>query len=159
MGSSTAALQIQKELLFHIDPNNGDESSNKIADFFEKCKTDAEYWNKMSAAGLQRIYECYTLKIYANKVLNMDLFMDFGGTRTRNRKLAKQRYIEAFYNLQFNNLAKNVPIPEFASSTQTSSTSKTKPQETTPTAVVESQHSLSNPGSQTQIRGGPIPSA
>ncbi|KAL0441177.1 UNVERIFIED_CONTAM: Sucrose synthase 6 [Sesamum radiatum] len=23
---------------FHIDPNNGDESSNKIADFFEKCK-------------------------------------------------------------------------------------------------------------------------
>lgn len=44
---------------FHIDPNNGDESSNKIADFFEKCKKDTEYWNKVSAAGLQRIYEWY----------------------------------------------------------------------------------------------------
>jgi sucrose synthase len=42
---------------FHIDPINGDESSNKIADFFEKCKVDATYWNKFSTAGLQRINE------------------------------------------------------------------------------------------------------
>lgn len=42
---------------FHIDPNNGDEASNKIADFFEKSKTDATYWDKFSKAGLQRIYE------------------------------------------------------------------------------------------------------
>ena len=42
---------------FHIDPTNGDESSNKITDFFAKCNTDAGYWNKMSEAGLQRIYE------------------------------------------------------------------------------------------------------
>lgn len=42
---------------FHIDPNNGDNASNKIADFFEKCKTEAIYWDKFSKAGLQRIYE------------------------------------------------------------------------------------------------------
>lgn len=42
---------------FHIDPNNGDESSNKIADFFEQCKKDPEHWRKISNAGLQRIYE------------------------------------------------------------------------------------------------------
>lgn len=42
---------------FHVDPNNGDESSNRIADFFEKCKIDVEHWNRMSKAGLQRIYE------------------------------------------------------------------------------------------------------
>lgn len=42
---------------FHIDPNNGDESSNKIADFFQKCKEDPGYWTKVSTAGLQRIYE------------------------------------------------------------------------------------------------------
>lgn len=42
---------------FHIDPNNSDESSNKIADFFEKCKTDAGHWNQLSAAGRQRIDE------------------------------------------------------------------------------------------------------
>lgn len=42
---------------FHVDPNNGEESSNKIADFFEKCKNDPEHWNRISNAGLQRIYE------------------------------------------------------------------------------------------------------
>lgn len=42
---------------FHIDPNNGDESSEKIADFFTKCKVDVEYWDQLSQAGLQRIYE------------------------------------------------------------------------------------------------------
>ena len=42
---------------FHIDPHNGEESSNKIADFFEKCLQDSTHWNKISAAGLQRINE------------------------------------------------------------------------------------------------------
>lgn len=42
---------------FHIDPNNGDESSNKIADFFEKSKLDPAYWNMFSTEGLKRINE------------------------------------------------------------------------------------------------------
>lgn len=42
---------------FHIDPNNGDEASNKIAEFFERCKQDNSYWNKISTGGLQRIEE------------------------------------------------------------------------------------------------------
>lgn len=53
---------------FHIDPNNGDESSNKIADFFEKCRGDNGYWSRMSQAGLNRINEWYfvtRLKIHS----------------------------------------------------------------------------------------------
>ncbi|XP_059453359.1 sucrose synthase 7-like [Corylus avellana] len=96
---------------FHIDPNNGDESSNKIADFFEKCKRDAEYWNKMSKAGLQRIYECYTWKIYAKKLLNMGTIYGFWRQLNKEQKLAKQRYIQMFYNLQFRNLARKLLIP------------------------------------------------
>lgn len=42
---------------FHIDPYNGDESSDKIADFFEACKVDPTYWNKFSTEGLKRINE------------------------------------------------------------------------------------------------------
>ncbi|CDP01701.1 unnamed protein product [Coffea canephora] len=93
---------------FHIDPNHGDESSNKIADFFQKCKEDPEYWNRISAQGLQRIYECYTWKIYANKVLNMGCVYNFWRQLNIDQKIAKQRYIQTFYNLQFRNLAKNV---------------------------------------------------
>ncbi|RWW68639.1 hypothetical protein BHE74_00023825 [Ensete ventricosum] len=53
---------------FHIDPTNGDEASAKMADFFDKCK-DPSYWNKISTAGLQRIYEWYvgTLVWYVQK--------------------------------------------------------------------------------------------
>ncbi|KAM2685470.1 hypothetical protein FF1_047170 [Malus domestica] len=96
---------------FHIDPNNGDEASNKIADFFEKSKTDAAHWDRISKAGLQRIYECYTWKIYANKVLNMGSTYTFWRQLNKEQKQAKQRYIQMFFSLQYRNLVKNVPIP------------------------------------------------
>ncbi|XP_050366072.1 sucrose synthase 7-like isoform X2 [Argentina anserina] len=96
---------------FHIDPNNGDDTSIKIADFFEKCKTDATYWEQYSKAGLQRINECYTWKIYANKVLNMGCTYTFWRQMNKEQKQAKQRYIQMFFNLQYRNLVKNVPIP------------------------------------------------
>ncbi|KAL0421698.1 UNVERIFIED_CONTAM: Sucrose synthase 6 [Sesamum latifolium] len=96
---------------FHIDPNNGDESSNKIADFFERCKGDSRYWNRVSLAGLKRINECYTWKIYANKVLNMGLAYGFWRQLNKEQKQSKQRYIDVFYNLQFRKLAKNSTIP------------------------------------------------
>ncbi|XP_062105534.1 sucrose synthase 7-like [Humulus lupulus] len=96
---------------FHIDPNNGDEASNKIADFFEMCKQDATYWNKFSIAGLQRINECYTWKIYANKVLNMGCVYNFWRQLNKEQKQAKQRYLQLFYSLLFRKLVNNVPIP------------------------------------------------
>lgn len=96
---------------FLIDPHNVEETSNKIADFFEKCKEDAGYWNMLSIEGLKRINECYTWKIYANKVLNMGSIYNFWRQLNKEQKQAKQRYIEMFYNLQFRNLVKNVPIP------------------------------------------------
>ncbi|GAV61753.1 Glycos_transf_1 domain-containing protein/Sucrose_synth domain-containing protein [Cephalotus follicularis] len=96
---------------FHIDPNNGDDSSNKIADFFEKCIEDLEIWNRFSTEGLKRINECYTWKIYANKVLNMGSMYTFWRQLNKEQKQAKHRYIQMFYNLQYRNLVKNVPIP------------------------------------------------
>ncbi|BAT81309.1 hypothetical protein VIGAN_03099800 [Vigna angularis var. angularis] len=96
---------------FHIDPLNGDESSKKISDFFEKCKMDPSQWNVISAAGLQRINECYTWKIYANKMVNMGNIYTFWRQVNKEQKEAKQRYIQMFYNLIFKNLVKTVPVP------------------------------------------------
>lgn len=95
---------------FHIDPNNGDESSNKIANFFEKCKSDATYWTTISTGGLKRIYECYTWKIYAKKVLNMGSFYGFWKQLNKEQKEAKKRYLQMFYNV-LSLQARNVPIP------------------------------------------------
>ncbi|XP_047946933.1 sucrose synthase 7-like [Salvia hispanica] len=112
---------------FHIDPNNGDESSNKIADFFEKCKADSRYWNRMSHGGLRRINECYTWKIYANKVLNMGSAYGFWKQLIKDQKQAKQRYIDIFYNLQFRKLAKNLLISEETKPATSSKTPTPKP--------------------------------
>ncbi|KAJ9540913.1 hypothetical protein OSB04_027419, partial [Centaurea solstitialis] len=95
---------------FQIDPNNGDESSNKIADFFQKCKEDDEYWNRISEGGLKRIYECYTWKIYANKVLNMGNIYTFWKQLNKEQKQLKQRYIQLFYNLHYKSMVRTVPI-------------------------------------------------
>ncbi|KAK9117991.1 hypothetical protein Scep_016084 [Stephania cephalantha] len=103
----------------HIDPNNGDESSNKIAAFFDKCKEDPDHWNRMSTAGLKRIYECYTWKIYANKVLNMGSIYNFWRQLNKDHKLARQRYIQMFYNLQFKNLVKNIGTGSTVPSSET----------------------------------------
>uniref|UniRef100_A0A2N9ENP6 Sucrose synthase n=1 Tax=Fagus sylvatica TaxID=28930 RepID=A0A2N9ENP6_FAGSY len=112
---------------FHIDPSYGDDASNKIADFFEKCKVDATYWNKFSIAGLQRINECYTWKIYANKVLNMASIYSFWRRLNKEQKQAKLRYIQMFYNLQFKSLVKNVPIPSEEASTVPKPNVKSQP--------------------------------
>jgi sucrose synthase len=116
---------------FHIDPSYGDDASNKIADFFEKCKVDATYWNKFSIAGLQRINECYTWKIYANKVLNMASIYSFWRRLNKEQKQAKLRYIQMFYNLQFKSLVKNVPIPSEEASTVPKPNVKSQPSKST----------------------------
>ncbi|XP_062006166.1 sucrose synthase 7-like isoform X1 [Rosa rugosa] len=125
---------------FHIDPNNGDDASSKIADFFEKCKTEATYWDKYSKAGLQRIYECYTWKIYANKVLNMGCTYTFWRQLNKEQKQAKQRYIQMFFNLQYRNLVKNVPIPS------------DEPEKPAPKPVTKSQTTLSTRRSQSRLQ-------
>ncbi|XP_052190356.1 sucrose synthase 6-like [Diospyros lotus] len=93
---------------FHIDPNNGDETGNKIADFFHKCKQDSGHWLRMSEAAVRRINECYTWKIYANKVLNMGSIYGFWRQLNKKEKQAKQKYIDMFYNLQFRNLVQKI---------------------------------------------------
>ncbi|XP_022137007.1 sucrose synthase 6 isoform X2 [Momordica charantia] len=113
---------------FHIDPNNGDESSKKIAAFFEKCKSDAGYWNKMSEAGLRRIYESYTWNIYAKKALNMGSVYGFWRQLTKDQKQAKLRYIEIIYSLLFRKLVKNIPVPtEESSPAPTTATTPQQP--------------------------------
>lgn len=43
----------------------------------------------------------YTWKIYANKVLNMGSLYGFWKKVNNKEKLAKQRYLQMFYDLQF----------------------------------------------------------
>lgn len=42
---------------FHIDPYHPDQAAAHMADFFQRCKEEPDYWHKISDAGLQRIKE------------------------------------------------------------------------------------------------------
>ncbi|XP_058082067.1 sucrose synthase 4 isoform X2 [Magnolia sinica] len=46
---------------FHIDPYHPDQAAEILADFFAQSKKDPSYWDKISNAGLQRIYERWDL--------------------------------------------------------------------------------------------------
>jgi sucrose synthase len=43
----------------HIDPYHSDKAADILVNFFDKCKADPSYWDKISQGGLQRIYEKY----------------------------------------------------------------------------------------------------
>ncbi|CAK9152797.1 unnamed protein product [Ilex paraguariensis] len=134
---------------FHINPTDGEESGNKIADFFEKCKKDGATWSKMSRAALKRINECYTWKIYANKVLNMGSVYGLWRQLNKPQKQAKQRYIDLFYNLHFKKLANNLAKPSDETE-QSRPAETTRPQLPAPPAVPEPPQPALTPIPETQ---------
>jgi len=95
---------------FHIDPYHGDSASDRIADFFERCKTDPSYWVKISNGGLQRIYERYTWKIYAEKLMTLSGVYGFWKYVSKLERRETRRYLEMFYTLKYRNLVKTVPL-------------------------------------------------
>lgn len=47
----------------HIDPYHSDKAADILVNFFDKCKGDPSYWDKISQGGLQRIYEKYAFSL------------------------------------------------------------------------------------------------
>ncbi|KAH7284986.1 hypothetical protein KP509_33G005600 [Ceratopteris richardii] len=95
---------------FHIDPYNGEESSAKIVGFFEACKKDPSYWKKISDGGLQRIYEKYTWKIYAERLMTLTRVYSFWKYVSKLGRRDARRYLEMFYILKYRDLVKTVPV-------------------------------------------------
>jgi len=95
---------------FHIDPYHGDCASECIADFFERCKTDPGYWDKISNAGLQRIYEKYTWQIYSEKLMTLAGVYGFWKYVSKLGRRETRRYLEMFYILKYRDLVKTVPL-------------------------------------------------
>lgn len=82
----------------------------RLQTFFEKCKANSNYWNVISDAGLQRIYDCYTWKIYAKKLINLTNIYGYWKHISKKNRREIQRYMKMFYTLKYQNLVKNVPI-------------------------------------------------
>ncbi|KAL4643015.1 hypothetical protein ACB092_02G061900 [Castanea dentata] len=95
---------------FHVDPYYPDQVSAILIDFFESCQRDPGYWDKISDAGLKRIFERYTWKIYTERLLTLAGVYGFWKYVSKLERRETRRYLEMFYNLKFRNLVKSIPL-------------------------------------------------
>jgi len=93
---------------FHIDPNHGDQAADAMADFFEKCEADGEYWEKMSKGALARIESHYTWKLYGERTMTLARVYGFWKYVTDLERAETRKYLDMFYALQYRRLAENV---------------------------------------------------
>ncbi len=93
---------------FHIDPNNGEESTKVILDFINKSKKSPAYWDKISKQGLKRVKEKYTWQLYAKKALTLSKIYGFWKYITNLERLETHRYLEMFYGSVYRPLVKKM---------------------------------------------------
>ncbi len=91
---------------FHIDPNNEDSISQLLVDFFVQCKNEPDYWHTIARGGVMRVYEKYTWKLYAERMMTFARIYGFWRYVSNLERMETKRYLEMFYSLQFRPLAK-----------------------------------------------------
>jgi sucrose synthase len=53
------------------------QAADIMADFFDHCAADPSFWERISRAGLDRIYSRYTWDIYARRLLTLSSVYGF----------------------------------------------------------------------------------
>ena len=94
---------------FHINPNHGEATADRLADFLESCATVPKVWHNISQQGINRVESRYTWKLYAKRLITLSCIYGFWQYVTDLERQETKRYLEMFYNLQFRQLANRVP--------------------------------------------------
>jgi len=93
---------------FHIDPNHGAQSAQKIADFLESCREDPNHWLEISLAAVRRVESRYTWKRYAERLITLSCIYGFWKYVTNLERQETKRYLEMLYSLEFRIRAREV---------------------------------------------------
>ena len=103
-------MEIIKDNLsgFHIDPNHGEQSADKILKFFQRCEENPETWETISSASIKRVQEHYTWERYAKRMLSLSCIYGFWKYVTNLDRDETRRYLEMYYGLMFKKLANSV---------------------------------------------------
>ncbi len=86
---------------FHIDPNHGDQVCDELQEFFNRCETEDDYWQKISDAAIERIRSRYTWERYASRMMTLSRIYGFWKYVTNLERDETRRYLQMFYGLQF----------------------------------------------------------
>ncbi|MCA9773947.1 MAG: glycosyltransferase, partial [Myxococcales bacterium] len=93
---------------FHIDPYNGEDAAERMADFFDRAAGDAAYWDQISRATLERVEARYTWKLYAERMMTLSRIYGFWRYVSDLERAETSRYLQMFYGLQFRPLAAKI---------------------------------------------------
>lgn len=93
---------------FHIDPNHGEQASQRIYEFLQKTAEDETHWYDISNGGLERVKRRYTWELYAERMMTLSRIYGFWKYVTDLERDETRRYIEMFYSLKFLPLAKEL---------------------------------------------------
>jgi len=85
---------------FHLDPNQGAETADLIAEFFEACAKKPARWEQISRAGRDRVEARYTWKLYANRLMTLSRVYGFWRYLTTQERAETNAYLQMLYNLQ-----------------------------------------------------------
>lgn len=94
---------------FHIDPNQGEVVAQQLNDFFAHCKKEPAYWTQISQAGMQRVEERFTWKLYANRMISLAQVYAFWNHITTKERAESRAYLDLFHKLQMRQLIANIP--------------------------------------------------
>ncbi|KAL4297961.1 hypothetical protein GQ457_12G021720 [Hibiscus cannabinus] len=95
---------------FNIDPYHGDQAAEILVEFFDKCRKDPSYWDKISEGGLKRIQEKYTWKIYSERLLTLTGVYGFWKHVSNLDRRESRRYLEMFHALKYRKLVLFDPV-------------------------------------------------
>ena len=90
---------------FHIDPNHGDRSAQRIARFLQRCREEPDYWESISQGGIDRVNERYTWRLYAERMMTLSRVYGFWKHVSGLKRTETRRHLEMFYALQYRPLA------------------------------------------------------
>lgn len=93
---------------FHIDPNHGEQVSTQLLEFFQRCQTEADYWQTLSEGAIRRVQARYNWKLYAERLMTLSRVYGFWKYTTNLERWETQRYLEMFYGLMYRQLANQV---------------------------------------------------
>ena len=79
-----------------------------MADFFQRCEQQQDYWKRISDAGLRRVAERYTWERYAEKMMTLSRIYGFWKYVSDLERAETRRYLQMFYSLQFRPLAQQL---------------------------------------------------
>ncbi len=95
---------------FHIDPNDGADSAERIYRFLRQSQQNASSWQAVSDAAIARVNARYTWTRYAERMMTLARIYGFWKFVNNLEREETQRYLEMFYHLMFRPLAQAVPI-------------------------------------------------